>query len=80
MTGGSISCGRQRLCAAGSVRAVRIDPARRGEADECEIALELADGAKVYLPSQYFGTTQPRTRLLPFAAKLAEVLGVPIKE
>jgi hypothetical protein len=80
MPGGSVSYGRQQLCAAGSVRAVRIDGGRGGEADECEIALELADGAKVYLPPQYFGVTQPRAHLRPFAAKLAEVLEVPVKE
>jgi hypothetical protein len=80
MTGGSVSYGRQRLCAAGAVRAVRIDTARGGHGDECEIALELDDGAKVYLPSQYFGICQPRAHLRPFAAQLAEVLSVPIEE
>ena len=77
---GSVSYGRKQLCAAAAVRAVRIDTARGGHGDECEIALELADGAKVYLPSQYFGICQPRARLRPFAAKLAEVLEVPVKE
>jgi hypothetical protein len=48
--------------------------------DECEIALEFADGPKVYLPSQYFGVYLPRAHLRPFAAKLAEVLEVPVKE
>ena len=33
-----------------------------------------------YLPSQYFGVHQPRANLYPFAAKLAEVLEVPVKE
>jgi hypothetical protein len=81
MAGGSVSYGRRHLCAAGSVRAVRIDGARGGgEADECEIALELTDGAKVYLPSPYFGVHQPRAHLRPLAAKLGEVLGVPVKE
>lgn len=80
MRGGSVSYGRRQLCAAGSVRAVRTDGGRGGEADECEIALELADGTKVYLPSQYFGVYQPRAHLRPFAAKLAEVLQVPVKE
>jgi hypothetical protein len=80
MTGGRISYGKRELCVAGSLRAVRIDGARGGEADECEIALELADGAKVYLPSQYFGVYLPGAHLRPFAAKLAEVLEVPVKE
>ena len=81
MAGGSVSYGRQQLCATGSVRAVRIDGARGGgEANECEIALELTDGAKVYLPSPYFGVHQPRAHLRPLAAKLGEVLGVPVKE
>ena len=77
MAGGYVSYGREELCAAGAVRAVRIDEARGGD---CEIALELADGAKVFLPSQYFGLHQPRANLRPFAAKLAEVLEVPVKE
>jgi len=80
MTGGSVSYGRQQLCAAGSVRAVRIDEARSGEAGDSEIALELADGTKINLPSEYFGVPQPRAHLRPFAAKLAEVLEVPVKE
>jgi hypothetical protein len=34
----------------------------------------------VYLPSQYFGVHQPRAHVRLFAAKLAEVLEVPVKE
>jgi hypothetical protein len=79
MSGGRVSYGRKELCAAGAVRAVRIDGAR-SEPNEYQIALELADGTKVYLPSQYFGVHQPRANLYPFAAKLAEVLEVPVKE
>ena len=80
MAGGGVSYGRKQLCAARAVRAVRLATARGGHGDECEIALELADGAKVYLPSEYFGICQPRAHLRPFAAKLAEVLEVPVKE
>ncbi len=78
--GGRVSYAEQELCAAGTVRAVRIAAARGGEGDECEIALELADGTKVYLPSQYFAVYWPLAHARPFAAKLAEVLEVPVME
>jgi hypothetical protein len=80
MAGGRVSYGRKELCAAGAVRAVRVDEAHGGEPNEYEIALELADGTKVYLPSQYFGVHQPRAHLRQFAAILAEVLEVPVNE
>ena len=78
--GGRVTYGGKELCAAGTVRAVRVSEARGGNGDECEIALELADGTKVYLPSRYFAVYRPREHARPFAAKLAEVLEVPVTE
>jgi hypothetical protein len=78
--GGRVSYGEHQLCAAGTVRAVQVAGARGGDGDECEIVLELADGSKVYLPSQYFGAYRPRAHVGPFAAKLGEVLEVPVVE
>jgi hypothetical protein len=76
--GGRVIYGERQLCAAGTVRAVRVAEARACDGDECEIALELADGSKVHLPSQYFGGYRPRAHIRPFAAKLGEVLEVPV--
>ena len=79
-SGGRVSYGERELCAGGTVRAVRIADARGGNADECEIALELGDGTLVYLPSQYIAVYRPRAHACPFAAKLAEALQVPVTE
>jgi hypothetical protein len=78
--GGRVRYGQRELCAAGTVHAVRLIGARGGERNECEIALELVDGTKVHLPSQYFGIYRPRLHARPFAAKLAQELKVPVTE
>ena len=74
---GRVSYGEQELCAAGSVRSVRIAAARRKPYDY-EVALEVAGRELVYIPSQYFATFGRREQARPFAAKLAEVLHVPV--
>ena len=51
--GGRVSYGEQELCAAGTVRSVRIVPSFGGEVGDCD-GLELADGSQVAIPSQYF--------------------------
>ena len=78
--GGRVCHGQRELCAAGTVSAVRIDEARGGESGDCEIALELVDGTKVCLPSQYFGVYWPRLHARAFATNLAEALKVPVTE
>jgi hypothetical protein len=76
---GRVSYGEQELCPAGSVRSVRIAASRR-EPYDCEIALEVAGRDLVYIPSQYFASFGKREQARPFAAKLAEVLNVPVTE
>jgi len=78
--GGRVSYGVRELCSAGSVRAVFIAPSRSGESSDCEVALEVAGGELVYIPSQYFAVFGAREQARPFAAKLAEVLKVPVTE
>lgn len=78
--GGRVSYGERELCVAGSVRAVRIAASRGGEAYDCEVALEVVGGELVYIPSQYFAVFGAREQARPFAAKLAEVLKVPVTE
>ena len=77
--GGRVSYGEQELCAAGTVRTVRIAPARAGEVNDCEIAFELAGGELVYLPSQYF-CFSVREHARPFASELARALEVQVTE
>jgi hypothetical protein len=78
--GGRVSYGERELCAAGSVRSVRIAASRGGERYDCEVALEVAGQELVYIPSQYFAVFGAREQARPFAAKLAEVLKVPVTE
>jgi hypothetical protein len=77
--GGRVSYGEQELCAAGTVRGVRIAAARAGEANDCEIAFELAGGELVYLPSQYF-CFSGREHARPFASEIAKALEVQVTE
>ncbi len=77
--GGRVSYGEQQLCAAGTVRTVRIAAARAGEANDCEIVFELAGGDLVYLPSQYF-CFSVREHARPFASELAKALEVQVTE
>ena len=76
---GRVSYGERELCPAGSVRSVRIATSRR-EAYDCEVALEVAGGELVYVPSQYFATFGTREQARQFAAKLAQVMEVPVTE
>jgi hypothetical protein len=78
--GGRVSYGRRELCAAGTVRAVRITDARGGDAGECEVGLEVAGGKAVFLPQPYFTRFSARQLARPFAAKLAEALQVQVIE
>lgn len=77
---GRLSYGERELCAAGTVRGVRIAASRSGEANDCEVCLEVAGGKLVSVPSQYFGGFKERKDARPFAAKLAEALGVQVTE
>lgn len=78
-SGGRVSYGERELCAAGTVRAVRI--ASRGwEADDCEVGLELAEGTRVSIPSLYFAGFNARAQARPFAAELGKALGVQVTE
>lgn len=77
---GRVSYGERELCAAGTVRAVRISGARGGEASDCEVGLELAEGRTVSIPSQYFAGLTAPALARPFAAELAKALGVQVTE
>jgi hypothetical protein len=78
--GGRVSYGEQELCAAGTVRAVRIAESRSGEPGDCEVVLEQDSGRMVSIPSQYFAGFSSREHARPFAAKLAQALGVQVLE
>jgi hypothetical protein len=78
--GGRVSYGEQTLCAAGTVRTVRIVPSLGGEVGDCDVRLELADGSQVAIPSQYFAGFRSRKHARPFAAEFAKALGVQVTE
>jgi hypothetical protein len=78
--GGRVSYGERTLCAAGTVRSVRIVPSFGGELGDCEVRLELADGSQVAIPSQYFAGFRSRKHARPFAAEFAKALGVRVTE
>src|SRR5262249_34733762 len=80
--GGRVCYGERQLCAAGTVRAVRIAEARTGEVGDCEVYLELDGGVLVSLslPSPYFGVSKTRERALAFARQLARALRVGVTE
>ncbi len=77
--GGRVLYGAQLLCAAGSVRSVRIAEAKGGEGD-CEVFLELGGGELVPIPSLYFPRLNSRTSAGPLAVVLAEALRVQVSE
>jgi hypothetical protein len=77
---GRVSYGERELCAAGSVQAVRIGPSRGGEAGDCAVCMELAEGKLVSVPSQCFSGIKAREHARAFAAELAEALGVRVME
>ena len=78
--GGRVSYGEKTLCAAGTVRSVRIVPSFGGEVGDCEVRIELADGSQVAIPSQYFAGFKSRKHARPFAAEFAKALGVHVNE
>jgi hypothetical protein len=81
-SGGRVCYGAQELCAAGTVRAVRIAEARTGEMGDCEVYLELEGGKRVSLalPSPYFAVPKKPEQARAFAKQLARVLGVGVTE
>jgi hypothetical protein len=80
--GGRVCYGERELCAAGTVRAVRVAESPTGEAGDCEVYLELNGGKLVSLslPSPYFGVSKTRERAHAFADQLARVLHVGVTE
>ena len=78
--GGRVSYGEKELCAAGSVRSVRIVPSLTGEVGDCEVWLEQADGKQVAIPSQYFAGFKSYAHARPFAAEFAKALRVEVTE
>jgi hypothetical protein len=78
--GGRVSYGKRELCTAGTVRAVWIAAARGGDANECEVCLDLAGGKFVSIPSQYFAGFSSREHARRFAVELAKALGVQVTE
>ena len=79
-SGGRVSYGEQELCAAGTVRCVRIVPSLGGEVGDCEVWLEQADGKLVAIPSQYFAGFKSYAHARPFAAEFAKALRVEVTE
>jgi len=79
-TGGRVSYGERELCAAGTVRAVRIVESVGGEPGDSEVVLEVAGGKMVSIPSRYFASFKSRKHARPFAAKLAQALEVQVLE
>jgi hypothetical protein len=79
-SGDRVSYGERELCAAGTVRAVRIAASGGGEVGDCEVGLELAGGQMVSIRSLYFPGFKAREDARPFAAKLAQALGVQVLE
>jgi hypothetical protein len=78
--GSRVSYGERELCVAGTVRAVRIAPAKGGYGSDREVCLDLDGGTLVSIPSQYFAGFQAPGLARPFAKELAEALGVPVTE
>ncbi|HUO04708.1 MAG TPA: hypothetical protein VMU16_05875 [Candidatus Binataceae bacterium] len=78
--GGRVLYGADELCAPGTIESVRIAPARGGEAGDCEVCFEIAGGKIVWMPSQYFGAGGSSAQIRPFAAFLADAIGVPVTE
>jgi len=78
--GGRVSYGEKELCAAGTVRCVRIVPSLGGEVGDCEVWLEQADGKLVAIPSQYFAGFKSYAHARPFAAEFAKALQVEVTE
>ena len=78
--GGRVSYGKKELCAAGTVRCVRIVPSPGGEVGDCEVWLEQQDGKLVAIPSQYFAGFKSYAQARPFAAEFAKVLRVEVTE
>jgi hypothetical protein len=78
--GGRVTYGKRELCVAGTVRAVRITPSRSGEAKLYEVCFEQNGGKLVSIPSQYFAAFHTAAQARPFAAELADALGIPVTE
>ena len=77
---GRVTYGERELCAARTVRGVRISPSRSGEAKLYEVCFELDGGKLVSIPSQYFAAFHTAAQARPFAAELADALGIPVTE
>jgi hypothetical protein len=73
---GRVCYGARELCAAGTVRSVRIAPSLGGEAGDCEVCLELDGGKLASVPSQYFAGFGSKDQARPFAESLASALAV----
>ncbi len=78
--GGRVSYGKKELCAAGTVRCVRIVPSPGGEVGDCEVRLEQVDGKLVAIPSQYFAGFKSYAHARPFAEEFAKALRVEVTE
>ena len=79
-TGGRLSYSERELCAARTVRVVRIVESVGGEPGDSEVVLEVARGKMVSIPSRYFASFKSREHARPFAAKLAQALEVQVLE
>ena len=78
--GGRVTYGERELCAAGTVRAVQIARSRLSEEFDYEVCLELDEGKLVSIQPQYFAGYRTAVQARPFAAELADALGIPVTE
>lgn len=67
------------LCVAGQVKAVAVVPSPGGEVGDCEVVLEVRNGERVGIPSQYFSGFATQQHAMPFAEQLAGALVVGVK-
>ena len=77
---GRVTYGEREICAAGTVRAVRIAPSHSGDVNDCEVYLQLDGEFLVSIPSEYFAHFPTVAQARPFATELADALGVPVTE
>ena len=77
---GRVCYGERELCAAGTVRSLRIAPSPGGEAGDCQVCLELDGGKLISVPSPYFAGFGMKRQAQPFAKALAGALDVRLAE
>jgi hypothetical protein len=77
---GRVAYAGRELCAADSVAAIRLQPARSGEAGDCEVVFVTIAGELVGLPPPLLSGLTAPALAAPLAARLAELLEVPLND